>query len=466
MDPEQKKLKELFISNTNGTTLIEIYSIAALSVLCCGSSNVFRLLLRNQPHWIYELVLDNIFIVIPMVLSFTVFSSFSSVSAIFLFFALSISLHLVTSQTSLKSFMDFIKNLESGELYYISNYKANIQIASAICILAVDFNIFPRRFAKTEVYGISVMDCAVGAIVFSTALTSAQVKQQSRINFKSFLNACKSSLVLLALGFFRVLLVKVSQYQEHVTEYGVHWNFFMTLACIKLFATVLLYNFPFLQKQSCFIMISSGIIIIYQIMLSLGGLTVRIQNGFNGDKQRNNFIDANREGIFSTIGYLSIYFCGMFFGKQLIKSNYKVANKACWLALWFVIGCTLTNILNYFSLPISRQMANFSYFCFQISFNAFLLLGFLTVDIISLAVVNIKGKKKDELISYKIPFLYRVISQNLLVYFLLANVMTGAINFLINTLEQSYLTSFFIIYTYMCILNWLTTCIYFFSGYF
>ncbi|XP_012556495.2 phosphatidylinositol-glycan biosynthesis class W protein [Hydra vulgaris] len=461
MDADLKKAKELFILNTHGTTLIDIFSTATLSVLCCVLSIGFRLIyIQNRLHWFLDLCIDNVLIVIPMVLFFTVFSNFNCLSVVILLISVLILLYLYTEKKSFMTILNFIKEMDTGDFHYISIYKANIQIATAVCILAVDFNVFPRRFAKADVFGIGVMDCAVGSIIFSTAMTSSFVRQSNKLNVQILIKTFKSSIFLLALGIFRVTLIKIANYQENISEYGVHWNFFITLAFVKIFASVILYILPFLLKQTCLVMISFGIIIIYQTMLSSFGLASIIQSGFNGDNQRVSFIDANREGICSTLGYISIYFFGIFFGKQLIKTKYKAINKVCWLGLWFFIGCTLTNILGYLSMPISRQMANLSYFCFQISFNAFLLLGFLIVDIVTFAIINVKKKRRNEITNYNIPLLYKVVNQNLLVYFLLANVMTGAINFYVQTLDQPYSTSLLIIYTYMFLLNILTTALY------
>ena len=46
---------------------------------------------------------------------------------------------------------------------YITNYRSSMLLVTAICILAVDFPIFPRRFGKTENFGFGLMD--IGKIV-------------------------------------------------------------------------------------------------------------------------------------------------------------------------------------------------------------------------------------------------------------------------------------------------------------
>ena len=57
-------------------------------------------------------------------------------------------------------------------------------------------------------------------------------------NFLRLLNACKTMLStwpLLLLGLLRVVAVKSTDYHEHISEYGVHWNFFFTLVFIQVF---------------------------------------------------------------------------------------------------------------------------------------------------------------------------------------------------------------------------------------
>jgi hypothetical protein len=63
----------------------------------------------------------------------------------------------------------------------------------------------------------------------------------------AYLHACRaqqlrhavlSTLPVVALGFGRLVSVKATNYQEHVGEYGVHWNFFLTIAAVNLLTTL------------------------------------------------------------------------------------------------------------------------------------------------------------------------------------------------------------------------------------
>lgn len=104
---------------------------------------------------------------------------------------------------------------------------------------------------------IAQMDVGVGSFVFSLGLVSVKAfpstssKDSSGLTPGGLLGSMKRSIPILVLGLIRVMMVKGTDYpvrplgqptvaasplntgnQEHVTEYGVHWNFFFTLGLL------------------------------------------------------------------------------------------------------------------------------------------------------------------------------------------------------------------------------------------
>lgn len=81
------------------------------------------------------------------------------------------------------------------------------------------------------------MDVGVGSFVVASALTSRQARgvvDSSKSRVDIFLSTLRGIIPVLVIGVARILAVKGSNYQEHVSEYGVHWNFFFSLALITL----------------------------------------------------------------------------------------------------------------------------------------------------------------------------------------------------------------------------------------
>ena len=129
---------------------------------------------------------------------------------------------------------------------FIGNFRAYVLIATATGILAVDFAIFPRRFAKAETYGAGLMDVGVGAFIISNSIVAPEARGvdiRKEGFFKAVLKSFQSALPLLILGCCRFAAVKSTDYQEHVSEYGTHWNFFFTLFVVRVSAFERLLSF-------------------------------------------------------------------------------------------------------------------------------------------------------------------------------------------------------------------------------
>ena len=231
-------------------------------------------------------------------------------------------------------------------------------LLTCLAILAVDFRIFPRRFAKTETFGISLMDIGVGTFIVSSAVTSRyargqypprilksneigdyeqtrekeggekrsnddnnsdgnreqnddEKKKSKNGNFNLFTNIKKIINVIylsqaqnwkrfsvLFLGIGRMVSLKVLNYPENVSEYGVHWNFFVTLFCIWQITDIIHRIFSRRVLPS----LSIGCLLLYQFALSKTDLT-----DFIFAASRKNFFYANREGFLSLCGYVPMY---------------------------------------------------------------------------------------------------------------------------------------------------------------
>ena len=115
-----------------------------------------------------------------------------------------------------------------------------VNIYTSICILAVDFHIFPRRFAKTESYGTGLMDIGVGMFIINHGIVAKETRQEDaslslRGYMASLYNCIRTRVwVFIILGLVRLVTVSNTDYQQHVSEYGVHWNFFFTIAAVRV----------------------------------------------------------------------------------------------------------------------------------------------------------------------------------------------------------------------------------------
>ncbi|CAN0928065.1 Uncharacterized protein At4g17910 [Linum grandiflorum] len=64
----------------------------------------------------------------------------------------------------------------------ITSYRVIVMEVACLCILAVDFKIFPRRHAKSGTYGISLMDLGVGSFALANAVVSKQARGISSLS--------------------------------------------------------------------------------------------------------------------------------------------------------------------------------------------------------------------------------------------------------------------------------------------
>lgn len=297
----------------------------SIRLLHCTVVHVLYLLF-GLSRWRY--LIEFVIIVLPLLSAMTLAADYS----------IHVTVILTLVSTLLLGFTLHHKNIQNTsclrmqfpEKYpFVSGYRAYVNIATAIAILAVDFNIFPRRFAKTETYGVSVMDVGVGAYVFANGIVSAEARRPLNLHVVNHVvQTSWACLVMVALGFVRLLLLKATDYHEHVTEYGVHWNFFFTLAAVKLISSIVIPLIPSAMPLAAALM-GCVVVLAYQYALSVVGLNDYVMYGPHGDGSRSNVIHANREGLLSCVGYLAIYLFSVELGRFLFRKRYDTLIRAC-----------------------------------------------------------------------------------------------------------------------------------------
>ncbi|KAG5524766.1 hypothetical protein RHGRI_031435 [Rhododendron griersonianum] len=439
-----KHLKEQFVSNLTGSSMLEIIALAtAVPVLIllrrCFCSNGMRdgnatkisskknddviVGVWSLRAYMAAMLLDFLLIILPLLLFFTVLSEWTSVAAVLLTLLL-ISLIAAKRYGASIYLEDGVDSLRSN----ISSYRVSIMVVTCLCILAVDFRIFPRRYAKTETYGTSLMDLGVGSFVLANSLVSRQARGFPMLKLK---NALQSSSPLVVLGIARLLSTAGVDYQVHVGEYGVHWNFFFTLAAVSILSSII--NIP--PKYSG--ILGSLIVVGYQVCL-INGLNVYLLSNERGT----DIISQNKEGIFSIFGYWGMYLVGvqlgsyLFFGnsKQVLRSNNWAKVRVGILSLLFWL---LTVILDRKVERVSRRTCNVAYVTFVLAQN---------LQVLAILMLS------DYIPGHKISVLEEAFNRNLLASFLLANVLTGVVNLFIETLFASSALALAVLVVYAFVL--------------
>ncbi|NXT50316.1 PIGW protein, partial [Pluvianellus socialis] len=484
----QKHLKEAFISNLNGTSLLEIslgLSLAPLCLLCRGLLLILYYLHYGKPlsSRKYSLLLDFLVLVSPLLFSCTVLSQIMfllpTIIAAFcagIFSKIYSQRKQETSVPFRQIVRDFQKTyLDPEYIPAITVFRVYVNVLTAISILAVDFPQYPRRYAKAETYGTGVMDLGVGAFIFGNALVCPEVRQKSYGTHPKFSNLARqfcSVWPLVFLGVGRLLSVKSIEYHEHTSEYGVHWNFFFTLAFVRLAASLLLAIIP--KDKSWIVAISLAVL--YQLILNTTSLKMFILHGSNGRGTRVGFLNANREGLLSLWGYLAIYMASVQVGLCLLKCRSSVKGwmeAACFLLLTVLVLFVCLHVVQAYADPVSRRMANLAYGIWVLAHCLTFFTWFVVTD---LALVFTKllvkgssvpccwnaGKPPNARTKHDTEAaptgregklshicLISAINKNQLLFFLLANVMTGTVNILIDTIHSKAVFTLCILHLYM-----------------
>ena len=76
----------------------------------------------------------------------------------------------------------------------------------------------------------------------------------SYMNLGTRAASCWGTVSSVCVGFVRLAMTKAAGYQEHVGEYGEHWNFFFTLAAIATLTAAVRLPPAALLPAGCFVL--------------------------------------------------------------------------------------------------------------------------------------------------------------------------------------------------------------------
>ncbi|KAH6711860.1 GWT1-domain-containing protein [Leptodontidium sp. MPI-SDFR-AT-0119] len=348
---------------------------------------------------------------------------------------------------------------------FVTTYRGAMIVITCIAILAVDFRIFPRRFAKVENWGTSLMDVGVGSFVFSAGIVAARPILKAQLAGKKLAplgkrlsQSLRHSLPLIVLGLIRLYSVKGLDYAEHVTEYGVHWNFFFTMGFLPPFVALFQSAFEYLPSYAG---LAVALGLAYQAALEFTDLKAFVLTA-----PRTNLFDKNREGIFSFFGYLAIFLAGQELGLSVLprgqgntggeQRKRLLLKMSAWSAGWIMLFWASTNYSYGLSLAVSRRLANLPYFLWIAAFNTTQLTAFCLVETLFMPTAHkTSATKREEEEVYKTSTsrVLEAFNRNGLAIFLVANLLTGLVNLTVPTLHVTDLQAMGILVAYAATLT-------------
>lgn len=395
-----REAHEAFVTGHTGSTAIDVI-LAIFPVI--PASFLAACFVKGRMGWLWFFI-DSLLLVVPPTLGFTVLANYTlEVSAVQILLA---GLVLVCTSHPLQD--SFLNN--SKHLACLTAMRAILNVNTAVAILGVDFHSFPRRFAKTEEYGYSVMDVGAGGFV----VVNGFVEGRKRRCYKSVM---VDAFVLAILGLLRVVFVQMSDYQHHVTEYGVHGNFFFTLAFTKAACSWWVYRLTWSSGTLLAILVC----FCHHILLTAG----HIGSWTLSNAPRDNLLTANREWIVSMPGYMAIYFFGAAMGNYIFRRrNEGKKLSTSFLVITAIFSISVVVLGHYVDLP-SRRLGNPTFVTFVMTYTS---IGFASFSLIEETLSPVLC----------VPPTLASINRRPLSFFLLTNVTTGLINKSINTLTVEY----------------------------
>ncbi|KAL3790488.1 hypothetical protein HJC23_012044 [Cyclotella cryptica] len=461
--------KEAFVTGHSGTTPLEILLVCA--VIPVGLHLYLKLLpfVAKKFHRPFVIdLLEFMTLILPALLVQTSLLPYISGHVRLLLGMLLLS-SIVPDQNRKTQTGGNTDAKETKRPAFLTIHRSSVYILTTVAILAVDFPIFPRRYCKTEISGYGWMDLGAASFVIiagwtSSLITSFPAKNSRGKSSSLSYKAIKKFTPLFLLGIIRLFTNKGLEYQEHVSEYGVHWNFFFTLCFIEVFLLgwrPVKALFRLCRKSIPFDGIMGVMmIVLYQSFLSMYGGQDFIENGdrrcttkYGESWTMCDVFFANREGIFGLFGYLSLRllseeigrFCLLPTQQHSVKDPSNIRTSAqrdqrillTTLLLW-LLHSTFTISLQ---IPTSRRSTNVSFVSWALSHNMTVLY------LIHYVTASFSPCHDDE--PPPTPHVLHAVNRFGLAVFLLSNILTGLVNLSLDTLHASDGRAMLVLSTYV-----------------
>ncbi|XP_055678982.1 uncharacterized protein LOC129787433 [Lutzomyia longipalpis] len=446
-----KKFHESFMQNNNGSSILEVAGVVVapyFAIFHCLN----LVLVANIVSTPLKFLLEFTTIVLLIIANVTVANEYLPVVVVTL---------IVASVAAAAGQLRFVLHeapfiqIPTTKPEFITITRALVNLISAVCILAVDFQCFPRRFAKTETYGVSLMDVGVGLYVFANGIVSREGRQsEEQFTWKKFRKLAISISPMIVLGMGRSLSVAAVDYHEHVSEYGVHWNFFISLALTVFLGALIVAP---IREKDHLKFVAIVIVTIHEMCFQLGLAPYVLSDS------RENILEANKEGLFSLPGYIAIYIASMYiqnclkWSEPVIKCREFLLQTAKMglisLCLWKMVYIAEE------MFGISRRLANMGYVIWILAIGTSMMSLLMLLEL-GYYFLKFDKTKSDECVHEYAPIIIKAINYNGLIFFLTANLLTGMINLTVQTMLLDTIPSVAIVVAYMLILCTLQTILY------
>eukprot|EP00392_Amoebophrya_sp_AT5.2_P007134 g7148.t1 len=346
-----------------------------------------------------------------------------------------------------------------------SEFRAITMIGTSVMILAVDFpTVFAREFSKNLYAGYSPMDLGVGSFVFVNGMAAGMRRRRCSGRGSGREGASRKpageprveksvllqNVPVLLLGLARFLTVALSGHYVPPEEYGVHWNFFVTLALVQIAGDSALagsadnYALPLLLGVLTLGLTGALLEFVPVAWDSSaskppsGHRTTQTSSTFRDyalaeilpDRRNSSLFEANKEGLLSLPGFAALYLLsvalGRFVGRtpSATKQGLLQRTSASFAALGFFAGVLVFVLDRKFGRLPSRRCCDASYVLHILSCNC---VSFAALHLVDEILLGPNGREP-------LPCLFRGLSRSMLFFFLLTNLLTGLVGQLCRTL--------------------------------